>query len=509
MLPADAAVNPAHSILVLKDESTISAEGFVPGETIRVELKRNGVVVGSSEGPAVNGTYELNHDFCWDDFTPVILPGDVVEFRSRTGIDRVPITDIEVAGEPTLTGGGSGIVQGRITGIRPPTNQLEVFLRSEDPNRFRPIAPGTFDRGPEGNTVTGAIAYDGEGDDFTATFSGMTPEQEEQFENPGEFYVAHAPAGNEMTQATGGFAAPGPGCGLEAPLVDNAVTGVGPQVLSLRNPNASLSVQGFSTDAASVTVTLNDSDPSTPATPSRAATLSADTGAQTWRTTFTPVQLRRLDGRITVSATPAGGVSSGVTRTVLRDLVRPDAPTASLAAGNYRRAQALSLDAGAGEQIRFTLGNGKQNRPTASRGTVYSGGQVSVKATRVLKMVAIDEAGNVSPLTRERYVIGRRSSSPRILRARPGAPGGRATALARWREPASTGGARITGYRVAALKLRPNGSVSSRKHSRKLRPQARSLQMRVAPGRYRFRVKAVNAFGPSVLSASSNTVRSR
>jgi hypothetical protein len=207
-VPAEAVVDPAHTILVLKDESTISAEGFIPGETTRVELKRNGVVVGSSQGPSDNGTYELNHDFCWDVFTPVIRAGDVVEVRSSTGVDRVPITDITVTGGPTVTGGGIGIIRGRIAGTRPPTNQLEVFLRSEDPNRFRPIAPGTFDRGPDGNTVTGTIAYDGDEGAFTATFTGMTAEQEAQFANPGELYVAHAPAGNEMTQATGKAPAP-------------------------------------------------------------------------------------------------------------------------------------------------------------------------------------------------------------------------------------------------------------------------------------------------------------
>jgi chitobiase/beta-hexosaminidase-like protein len=509
MLPADAVVNPAHTILVLKDESAISAEGFIPGETIRVDLKRNGVVVGSSHGPSDNGAYELNHDFCWDDFTPVILPGDVVEFHSSTGVDRVPITDISVTGGPTLTGGGTGIIQGRIAGSRPPTNQLEVFLRSEDPNRFRPIAPGTFDRGPDGNTVTGTIAYDGAGNDFTATFTGMTAEQEAQFANPSEFYVAHAPAGNEMTQATGRAPAPGPGCSLEAPLVDNAVTGISPRVLNLRNPNASLHVQGFSTDADSVTVRLADNDPSTPATPARTATLSAATGVQTWRTTFTPAQLRRLNGTLTVTANPAGGVASGVTKTVLRDLVRPHAPTTSLPSGMYRRAQAVSMFAGADEQIRYTIGNGQHAAPTATRGTVYRGGQLRFNGTRVLKMVAIDQAGNVSPVTRQRYVIGRRPAPPRILHASAGVPGGRASAVARWAAPASTGGARITGYRVTALKLRPNGAVSSRTQSRTLRPQARSLQMRVAPGRYRFRVKALNTFGASALSARSNVVRSR
>lgn len=125
-------------------------------------------------------------------------------------------------------------------------------------------------------------------------------------------------------------------------------------------------------------------------------------------------------------------------------------------------------------------------------------------------LTAIDRAGNRTvQRNRVRVVRADRSTRPRIRRASSGAHGGRNTAIATWRRPADNGGARITGYREKALRLRRNGTVADRTVSELLRPPERSHQMRLRRGRCRFRVRAFNAVGRSPWSGRSNQVRSR
>ncbi len=202
-------------------------------------------------------------------------------------------------------------------------------------------------------------------------------------------------------------------------------------------------------------------------------------------------------------------MQASVGKTVIKDTVAPSRPTASLPGGRYRGNQVISLTSGPSDQVRYTLGKGRQARPTARRGTLYRGGQIRLTSTRVLKMIAVDEAGNVSRLVRERYRLTTAPSSPRIRRASAGAAGGRNTAVARWGKPRTNNGARLNGYRVTALKLRPTGAVVSRRSSKTLRASARSLEMRLPAGRYRFVVRARNSMGTGTASAESNIVRSR
>ena len=65
---------------------------------------------------------------------------------------------------------------------------------------------------------------------------------------------------------------------------------------------------------------------------------------------------------------------------------------------------------------------------------------------------------------------------------------------------------------VAAVNEAPVGaddSVAARRTFRVDRPRARALVMRLADGRYAFRVRALNEFGAGRFSARSNVVRSR
>jgi hypothetical protein len=127
-----------------------------------------------------------------------------------------------------------------------------------------------------------------------------------------------------------------------------------------------------------------------------------------------------------------------------------------------------------------------------------------------MALTVTDGAGNVSTHVRRFDVIAADvPSQARIGRAFAGDPGGVATAIATWSAPLTANGSRITGYRVKALKLRANGTVAGQRVSSVLRPNARSFVMRLAAGRYRFQVQAINAIGTSKWSARSNAVRSR
>lgn len=405
-LPADAAVTDPHTVFVLKNDSIVEVEGLAAGENVLVQVRRNGVVVGSSEGPAANpgGTFMINHDFCWDGFTPEILPGDVVTVTTAAGVDTVPVTDIHVTEGPALLG-NSFTIRGTVT-PRVPVGELQVEARTNDPIRFRPLAPDVADG------VTGRIAYDNPtGGAFTATFTGLNAQQVEAVGNLGEFHVAHVAATSaggdpkEMTMATEGTPVPGPGCSVDAPVVRHAVTGLSLPVINRRTMDRDLRVSGMTLDSTGVQVRLRDGD-------GTLVTKNVDprpaTGAQTWTTTFTPTQMRGLNGRVNVSATytSGGATLTGANMNLLKDIVAPRRPQASPDGGTYRRRQAVSLSAPAGTQIRYTLGT-RQPAPRLRTGNVYRGRQIRITATQTLKAIAVDKAGNVSSLRSERYVIRR------------------------------------------------------------------------------------------------------
>jgi Chitobiase/beta-hexosaminidase C-terminal domain len=505
MMPADAAVADPHTVFVLKDDSIVEVEGLSPGEDITVEVERNGVVVGSIEGQAdFGGAFIINHDVCWDGFTPQILAGDVVEVTTNAGVDTVPVTDIEVTQGPVLSG-SSFTIRGTVNGPRVPVGELQVEARTNDPIRFRPLAPDVTDG------VTGTISYDtATGGAFTARFTGLNAQQQEAVGNFGEFFVSHVAATGaagdpkEVTMASEGTGAPGPGC---PPTAAHAVTSLSSAVINRANQRAPLTVTGMTVDASEVSVRLRDGDGTVV---TRSTTPAPATGVQTWSVTLQPAQLAELNGTIRVAGTyTVGGTAlSGGTMSLLKDLVAPRSPAASPDGGAYRRRQAVSLSTGAGNQIRYTLGDGGQPAPTATSGSLYRGRQIPITASQTLKAVAVDRAGNASPVLRQRYRIGAVPSRPRILAAASGRPGGRDTAVAKWRAPLSNA-ARVTGYQVTALRLRANGSVAKRTTSAMLAPRARSHQMRLPAGRYRFRVQATSSAGRTKMSDRSNAVRSR
>ena len=131
------------------------------------------------------------------------------------------------------------------------------------------------------------------------------------------------------------------------------------------------------------------------------------TGTNNWSVSFTRAQLRSLNGNVRVVGRydVTGGTITGKTSSFLKDTVRPNAPRASRRPGTYRAPRRTALLSAAGNTIRYTVGAGRQARPTATKGAVYQR-RIRLAAPRqVIKAVAVDRAGNVSPVKRLVYRI--------------------------------------------------------------------------------------------------------
>ena len=120
-----------------------------------------------------------------------------------------------------------------------------------------------------------------------------------------------------------------------------------------------------------------------------------------------------------------------------------------------------------------------------TNGTAYN---FRVRAVTAAGLGALSAQSNiVTPAT----VPG----APVIGTAVTGAPGGAITATANWAAPANNGGSAITGYRVFALQFNAAGTLVATTQSVVQPATARTLQMTLAAGNYRFQVTAINAVG--------------
>ena len=318
------------------------------------------------------------------------------------------------------------------------------------------------------------------------------------------------------------------------------MTAMSPSVINTKNTGASITVSGV-TSGDSVQVTLTDDDPSTNAAvaPLTDLTPAGVAPSQTWEVTFPAAEVAKLNGTITAVAThapTAGGVQTN-TKSVLKDVVAPAAPAAFPNGGSFVTSQSVTFNPGAGETIRYTLGDGTQAAPTATSGTVY-GAAILLNQTAVLKAIAIDEAGNESALATRTFTrlvpavpgpaptqpgtgttppgtgttgpvtgpVALIPLAPSIGQAKAGKAGGAKTATATWRAPRANG-AVLNGYEVRAIKIRPGKDKVSAPV--RVGPTTARLRMRLSAGSYRFQVRATSAAGGSPWSQASNKVRAR
>jgi hypothetical protein len=420
-------VADGRNITVFHNIDFIAAFGWTLGEELTVTVERNGVTIGTSTGPAVDTPegpgLEVNHGpegapvagDCWVGHTPDIRPGDVVRVSNGTETDQVTVDNLAFTGRPSELGNGDIVVPflaKRANGNAIPAafiDSAEFRAASNNSVRF------------EGNRVLVERQPGGAAGEYRMRF--RSPFRPSRNDDTAPFNQAQlrrallgdghavgfghvAPLPRESMLLDGLDDAPGPAPGCEgAPSAQWSVNSVAPGFVNQATLARGLTVRGVARDATGVQVSLSDNDATTSGAPSVAATLSAG-AAQNWAATFTRAQLAGLNGLIRVRATfTLAGGSFNATTTVVKDLVAPATPRASLAAGTYNRTKTVALRSGPGNQIRYTLGNGSQARPTANSGSVYRGNRIRISASQTLKAIAVDRAGNVSPLGRWRYRI--------------------------------------------------------------------------------------------------------
>ena len=555
-VPAHAAIESPPSakfeITVFPQRDFVSAGWDAGGRALTFDLTRGGVPIGSASsnlgpgspiltGPDDGGFHvlEVNHPggLCWVDSTPDILPGDVLTVLE--GANGVSVTTLNVTAEPAFvnlagdlqvngvalnldgTPMDLGLVEQRIIS---PGNLFDVNGRRDIRATSDGASLGTLVADPDPTNVGGWIA----------TYTGLSSADIDRAlagETRGMAWMATNAAGDRLgitiyeAGVTGG---PGmPECPAAAV---NSVAGATPEAVNAGNVAGGLALSGASFDASSVTLTLNDTNPATPAQTAAPATPASTTGASSYTANFTGAQLAALsDGVLTVTSefTTTPGVIAGSGMNVLKDTVVPAQPTTDTTPGTYATAQSIRLsraaDEAANSVVHYTTDG---SAPTAASATTQP---IAITSSRTVRAIVVDRAGNASAPAGFAYTItppapvvlpgppapgapGAPGSSvkplaPGIGSASPGARGGARTATARWAAPRANG-AVIDGYEVRALKIRPGKSA-------KVMPAvvagsgARRLKMTLPAGKYRFQVRATSAAGDGAWSAPSNKVAAR
>jgi hypothetical protein len=540
--PASATIGPAgiaagKNITVFHNIDFVATFGWTVGDLITVEVERNGVLIGTETGPAVEtpegGALEVNHGpevlppadgDCFEGHTPDIRPGDLVRVRGAGTVNEVIVDNITFSGDAIEAPGGDILVKGvakRADGTNIPVSFLDS-AEFRDTSAFRG-APNSVEVDPavDGGFIMRYLPpynlVDGRNTDNLTEAQRKASLLTTGGHAIGFGHVAVLPA--EAMLVDGLADTPGPALGCEASVAAvDAVTTLSDDVLNQADVAAggNLTISGASFDATGVAITVGN-------LPAVAAVVSGAVGGpQTWTASVPISAVAGLaDGTVTVSmaAIRSGETTAigGVAKTLVKDTTAPAAPTASPNGGSFTGSTNVTLSGAAGDAIRYTVGDGSQAAPTPSTGSAYVGA-IPLSQSATIKAIAIDAAGNVSALLTRAFartvppapapgssVV--KPLAPGIGAATAGARGGALTAVARWSAPRANG-AVVKGYEVRALKIRPGRAA-------KIRPavavgaSTRRLRLTLPAGSYRFQVRAVGAAGASPWSERSAKVTAR
>jgi hypothetical protein len=136
--------------------------------------------------------------------------------------------------------------------------------------------------------------------------------------------------------------------------------------------------------------------------------------------------------------------------------------------------------------------------PAATSVTVKDAGP----GKHTVKVAAVNAAG--TGVTAADTIKLAPLSKPRKVTGVDGAAGGKATAGVTWKPPADAGGLTIKGYKIAIF--RTNGKQVS---ITKVKATKRAATFSLPPGRYRFRVRALNRDDAGPWSRPTDIVRCR
>jgi hypothetical protein len=391
--------------------SEVLGEEFNPG-TVTVErngaLLSTGTFVDSTEPGrtifTVNSTEIAGLGLpvgCWSGFTPQILPGDVVTVGTEA-----PVTIPNLSVKQPVLEGDTVVVHGTASNIPAGWGvSAQIF----------PAGGGKFAGGV--GSSGGAFLDSGIPRGFGATFSfdpGSTTRWTARFNALGA-QTAIAAAGDAVVEA----ATPdvvGAGTLFAVDWAANA-TPVGQancpayapdearsasrSLINVANAGNDLTISGVAHPGASTTgITLTDVNGNIVTAPA--------IGGTAWTANVPAASLASLaDGAISIAPNLAtfgkGGAVDGLVR---KDTTAPSAVTASVAAGTYPSTQSVEFSSDDGA-IRYTTDG---SDPTANS-TRYSKA-ISVGTTQTIKAIAIDAAGNSSPVSAFGYTIAAPKAAP-------------------------------------------------------------------------------------------------
>ena len=422
---APAAVNPPHVVTVGLSDNSVFATGYTPADgTLTIEARRGNVLMArasaqatlSQPGPgfelSVNGGGGPG-DACWDSdgVTPDLSPGDSIRLITSPAPPAVRSTE-DTAALPTLTVGtpaeqaptspGVFHIEGaarQANGIPVPLSQLRHELRGPVDLNGLPVlnAPGQATFAPLG-IGTYRLVY---------TITSPLPAAAAMAAST-SLLTWTSPLGSEVATAMPGPDAEVEGC--SAPLASDAATEMSPSVINLDRKDQTVVIKGFSRAGATlVNVTIDDLDhPETPPiTVSSVPFVPASTigAGGTWTVSF-PTLSSLVDGRLAVSVGSVVGATEivGPPTSILKDLVPPAPPVASVAPGLVAAGSTVSLasaDAASQPTVRYTLDG---SVPDAT--STVAVGPISIPAGGArIRAVAFDPAGNRSAESAFSYVV--------------------------------------------------------------------------------------------------------
>src|SRR4051812_14861997 len=443
-----AGVVAGHTITVLPDTSALELSGFPGSTTVQIAVTRDGVQLANAtlttdaagDGAMNGGTID-----CWTDATPDLLPGDVVRVTGPDFVDTKTVDDITTS-RAVKTGPGTVVVHGHAAapdGTPLPVASIEVRIIGSTQN---PFSNGRRDLRAGGTNDFRLTQDANDPTAWTATFSGLTANDVSSALDAvgvrGIFTDTLDPSQTiAESPVARGLAPP-----CTTPMRRDAITRANHMTVNAGNVGSDLVLSGVTQNADAVTVTLDDETGRRVTIP---ATLSAPSGAQAFTATVPADRLGALrDGTLTASATyTIGGMNiSGGDLTLLKDTVAPAAPTATPGPRTYLGPQSVTLgDDDASATIHWPAGSAT---PTAGSPAFTS--PILVTASQVIRAVAVDHAGNASPVSAFSFEIAVPIVPAPVIVAGPQTSAPAATTPA----PAgAVAGARASTLRVRGLAL--------------------------------------------------------
>jgi hypothetical protein len=306
-----------HNITVFHNIDFVATFGHA-AETLTVEVRRNGVVIGSTSGPTVDTPegpgLEVNHGpegpavagDCWVGHTPDIRPGDRISVSGAGFTDTVIVDNIGFTGRPRELKNGDIVV---------PFNAYRANGRA--------IKPGFIDSAEFRAATNNSVRFEGNrvkverrpgakpGQLWQRYPSPFRPSRNDD-ENPFNqaqlrralLHDGHAtgfghvaPLPDESMLHDGLADTPGPAIGCTGPSARWQVGKVSPKAIVPANRARGFTAAGRTFDAEQVMVRLVDRDE-----PVRIVEKRATVTGNTWTVAFKPARLRTLDGRFRVSS---------------------------------------------------------------------------------------------------------------------------------------------------------------------------------------------------------------